>query len=157
MNITHLRRTNPVLTVSDYLRLHDQDPTTEANDGVWRHDRYDSHLNVVTGKIPSLATIPNSRYDPSNIVRVDEITQDLERARTNVVIEDSDIERALYAVLPKGKFVLDWEAAQFALDIWSDISLEEAVVNNGWAVLYTYTSVYVCLFVGGDVANIRAS
>ncbi len=46
MDLPHLRAQHPVITVSEYLRLHEQDPEVESSTGSWERELYHSHPNV---------------------------------------------------------------------------------------------------------------
>ncbi|KAF9024435.1 hypothetical protein BDZ89DRAFT_954732 [Hymenopellis radicata] len=140
INITHLRHAHPVLTTADYLRLHGQDPSSEASNGHWTRDLYHSRPNLITGRFPSLKVIPNSAYDPEDVVRVDRILDD-DTAERNFSVADPQVVQTLYAALPAGKSILEWQQAQSALGIWGDLELDRVVTENGWRILYTYDSV----------------
>lgn len=71
LNLTLLRRHQPIVLMSEYLRLHQLRESVEANDGRWDrilyHDnipslRYD-HQNAI--QKPSLSVIENGEYDPN--------------------------------------------------------------------------------------------
>ncbi len=140
INITHLRHAHPVITTADYLRLHGQDPSSEASNGHWTRDLYHTRPNLITGHFPSLKVIPNSVYDPEDIVRVDRILDD-DAAERNFSVADPQVLQTLYAALPAGKSILGWQRAQSALGIWGDLELDRVVTENGWRILYTYDSV----------------
>lgn len=71
LNITLLRQTQPVILLSDYLRLHGLTPEIEQSNGVWHRELYHSRTNIMTGKKPTLFVIKNKWYDPSGTLRVD--------------------------------------------------------------------------------------
>ncbi|KAK0439354.1 hypothetical protein EV421DRAFT_1713397 [Armillaria borealis] len=136
INITHLRQSHPVITVSDYLRLHGHDSDSEAPDGQWQRVSYHLTENVLTGKIPELYVIENERFDPPGTVRVDEMT-----AREAYVsdVEEGEIYRALKDALLEGDQVsMDWNKAQELLGISSDEDLERVIADNGWEVVHTF-------------------
>lgn len=140
MNITHLRETHPVITVSDYLRLHGVDPTAEASNGQWQRDRYHASdvKNVFTGKTPELYIIQNEWYDEGEIVRVDKISDEI-KAR----MREDEAHGALHALagdLPQN-VALDWNRTQEILNIWDDHELEKIMVEHGWEVLHTFRPV----------------
>jgi len=62
IDLPHLRAHHPVITVSEYLRLHGQDPEAESSQGSWQTELYHSHPNVFGSnkiKMPSLFVIEN--------------------------------------------------------------------------------------------------
>ncbi len=148
INITHLRRAHAVVTTAEYLRLHGQNPLTEASDGRWTRNVYHIRPNLVTGQIPSLAVIKNAGYDPQGVVRVDRILED-DAAEQNSSLADPRVVEALFSALPDGKHVLDWKKTKRALRVFNisgELEMERVVAENGWRVLYTYDSVCVCWF-----------
>ena len=46
IDLPHLRAHHPVITVSEYLRFHGQDPESESSRGSWERELYHSHSNV---------------------------------------------------------------------------------------------------------------
>ncbi|KAI9450405.1 hypothetical protein BJY52DRAFT_1227242 [Lactarius psammicola] len=82
VNMTHLRNRQPVITASEYLRLHGQDPERESSSGFWPRKMYNTHPNVFeTNKTmkPSLFVIENHWYNPTNTTRVDYIPEAMKR------------------------------------------------------------------------------
>jgi hypothetical protein len=82
VNMTHLRNRQPVITASEYLRLHGQDPESESSSGFWPRQSYHTHPNVFETnktKTPSLFVIENHWYNPSRVARVDYIPEAMKR------------------------------------------------------------------------------
>jgi hypothetical protein len=161
VNLTHLRNTHPVITVSEYLRLHNISENVERSDGHWARNKYHMNPNVLdrSGKMPSLHIIENQNYDPSGIVRVDMIPRDIkERGEgrfeggqplngENVEWEGTQRTPAYVALkkLLRGKVpTVDWDQARHLLQseryigVEMDETLERFLNDNGWEVLYTY-------------------
>jgi hypothetical protein len=162
LNMSLLRSTQPVITVSEYLRLHNISDDVEQSDGHW--GRYDYHVNHGvfdnTGRSPSLHIIENEWYDPWGINRIDLIPEDMKRRGgwsseggntmkgekgrwTNTLKTPAYL--ALEAELPDKRPVLAWDQARHALRkkgfewaIQTDERMEEFLNENGWEVLYTY-------------------
>ncbi|KAI0308222.1 hypothetical protein B0F90DRAFT_1807467 [Multifurca ochricompacta] len=141
INLTHLRSRHPVVTASDYLRLHGQDPERESSSGFWPRDLYHTHPNVFETnktKVPSLFVIENNWYDP--------LANDGERGYWPPT-EPTDLSNRLAAAMPAGKSAMDWNTAK-AIVLSSDLGVEvnidddtdiEGLLNtNGWEVLHTF-------------------
>jgi hypothetical protein len=171
VNITHLRSRHPVITASEYLRLHGLDPEFESSSGLWLRDWYHVRPNVFETnktKTPSLFVIENQWYDPTDINRVNYIPEamkvrgDLERhlgpenyngsVEYWPPIEPTELSRQLAAALPESSSIMDWSAAKNVLtssDLVSDVQLNddrfvEGVLNaQGWEVLHTFQGTYV--------------
>ncbi|KAH9065732.1 hypothetical protein EDB87DRAFT_1592884, partial [Lactarius vividus] len=166
VNITHLRSRQPVITVSEYLRLHGQSPESESTSGFWPRDSYHTHHNVFETnktKTPSLFVIENHWYDPAGTNRVDYIPEAMKR-RGNLEhhseqdnydggaeywppLEPTEISSRLAAALPENHFVLGWNAAKKVLmssdpdeeaDLDDDSAIEELLNAHGWEVLHTF-------------------
>lgn len=132
-NVTHLRRTHPVILISDYLRLHNLPADTEGSNGAWLRREYHDHANVFESnpeRKPSLRVIENGWFDPDDIIRVDMLPTDM-KIRGNWSDTGGDSSRGwggfwendltttinsfLHAALPKDKSLLSWEEALTAL------------------------------------------
>ncbi|PBK95438.1 hypothetical protein ARMGADRAFT_926365 [Armillaria gallica] len=139
INITHLREGHPVITVSDYLRLHSINPTAEASNGQWQRDRYHASdvKNIFTGKTPELYVIQNEWYD-QEIVRVDKIPEEIKARKRED--EAYRVHATFKGDLPEN-VALDWDRTQEILNIWDDRELEKVMVENGWEVLHTFKPV----------------
>ena len=171
VNITHLRSRHPVITASEYLRLHGQDPEIESSSGFWPREGYHSHPNVFEAnqtKTPSLFIIENHWYDPTAINRVDYIPEamkmrgNLERqpgpenydgsAEYWPPLEHTELSSQLAAALPENRVIMNWNAAknvlisseQFDEMYLNDDRFVEEVLNaQGWEVLHTFQGMYV--------------
>lgn len=166
VNITHLRSRQPVITASEYLRFHGQDPESESSSGLWPREAYHAHPNVFETnktKMPSLFIIENHWYDPMGTNRVDYIPEAMKR-RGNPErlprpenydgsvecwppLESTELSDQLAAALPENRFVLDWDAAKNVLmspDLGDQVNfsddrvVEELLNAHGWEVLHTF-------------------
>jgi hypothetical protein len=167
MDLPRLRARHPVITVSEYLRLHGLDPEAESSRGSWQRELYHSHPNIFESnksKTPSLFVIENQWYEPSGTHRVDYIPQAM-KERGNweryypsqsqesggywPFVEPTEISDRLTNALINFPDVLDWDTAKYILwtsELESEVDLDddkavEGVLNaNGWEVLYTFFS-----------------
>ncbi|KAK0213194.1 hypothetical protein DFS33DRAFT_1247933 [Desarmillaria ectypa] len=139
INITHLRENHPVITVSDYLRLHGVDPTAEASNGQWQRDRYHASdvKNIFTRKTPELYVVQNEWYD-QEIVRVDKIPEEIKARKRED--EAYGAHATLEGDLPQN-VALDWDRTQEMMNIWDDYKLERVMIEHGWEVLHTFKPV----------------
>jgi hypothetical protein len=162
-NVTHLRRFQPVITVGDYLRLHDLSPDLELSTGQWDTQKYHQKPSVFDthGTAPSLHIIENWWYDPQGLNRVDIIPEEMkQRGKWNLDLGDkgrdenggwptpskTDVYQALERSLPTSgrQYVLGWDHARQILrnhgirGVTSDEGLTQVLNDNGWEVLYTF-------------------
>jgi hypothetical protein len=162
LNMTLLRNAQPVITVSEYLRLHNIPEDTELSDGHWERQKYHTNPFIFdkTNSIPSLHVIENQWFDPPNINRVDVLPEDM-RKRGGWSAEGGDLSKdevgswgetlktalnsALEGAFPGRPRVLGWERAREVLeqqghasDVRTDEGMERILNENGWEVLYTY-------------------
>ena len=82
VNMTHLRNRQPVITASEYLRLHGQNPESESSSVFWPRQSYHTQPSVFEinkTKAPSLFIIENHWYDPMGTNRVDYIPEAMKR------------------------------------------------------------------------------
>ena len=169
LDLPRLRKQYPVITASEYLRLHGLDPESESSSGFWLREWYTSSPNVFESnktKTPSQFLIENHWYDPTEINRVDHIPQAMktrgkwERYPEPEVFgetagywppeERTDISDLLTSVMPQDKAILGWDDVKAVLresglgqemDL-NDGSVVESMLNvNGWEVLHTFESV----------------
>jgi len=167
IDLSHLRAHHPVITVSEYLRLHGLDPESESIRGHWQRELYHANPNVFQSnktKMPSLFVIENQWYDPSGSTRVDYIPQAM-KERGNweryspsesqetggywPSVEPTDVSKRL-ATFNSGVFDLD-DAKRVLLssehetevDLDDDKVVEDILNTNGWEVLHTFFSGYV--------------
>ncbi|KAF8274078.1 hypothetical protein EI94DRAFT_1776054 [Lactarius quietus] len=165
VNITHLRSRHPVITASEYLRLHGQDPQIESSSGFWLRQVYHSQPNVFETnktKTPSLFIIENQWYDPAGINRVDYIPEamkmrgGLERQPGEQNYDPSveywpprettNFSSQLTAALPENRFVMGWSTAKnvsMSSELvdeahLNDDRLVEVLNAHGWEVLHTF-------------------
>ena len=171
IDLPHLRAHHPVITVSEYLRLHGQDSEGESSRGDWQRELYHAHSNVFESnksKTPSLFVIENRWYDPSGSIRVDYIPQAMKQ-RGNweryspsqsqesggywPFVVPTNLSRRLVKVVNSG--ILDWDAAKRVLlsselepevDLDDDKVVENVLNANGWEVLHTFFSACVSWF-----------
>ena len=168
LDLPHLRSTHRVITVSEYLRLHGQDPESESSNGIWPRDWYIAHPNVFDSdetKTPMQFVIENHWYDPPGVNRVDFLPQAMKsRGRLEPYLdpetqetagywppeEPTDVSDRLTSALPEGGAILHWETAKCALraarlgpgvDLDDDDVVERILSANGWEVLHTFESV----------------
>jgi hypothetical protein len=167
IDLPHLRARHPVITVSEYLRLHGLDPEAESSRGSWERELYHARLNVFesnNSKTPSLFVIKNQWYDPSGSTRVDYIPQAMkERGNWERYSPSQSQETGGYwpFVVPTdvsrrlASGVLDWDAAKRVLlsselepevDLDDDKVVEDILNANGWEVLHTFFSACVSPF-----------
>jgi hypothetical protein len=167
MDLPHLRAQHPVITVSEYLRLHEQDQEAESSRGSWERELYHSHPNVFESnktKAPSLFVIENQWFEPSDFNRVDHIPQAM-KERGNwerysppqsqesggywPFVEPTEISKRLTNTLPDFPSVLNWDTAKGILrtselesevDLDDDKAVEDVLNANGWEVLHTFFS-----------------
>jgi hypothetical protein len=170
VNMTNLRNRQPVITVSEYLRLHGQDPESESSDGHWSRQWYHTHPNVFEAnkaKTPSLFIIENDWYDPTGTIRVDYIPEAMKR-RGNLdpqpgqdnqhdsaeywpTVEPTELSINLTETMFSHGSSLDWDTAKSVLvdasDLIGDVNLDddevvESLLNvHGWEVLHTFPAV----------------
>lgn len=139
-NVTHLRLTHPVILMSDYLRLHNLSANTEWSNGAWLRTTYHEHANIFPpNRKPNLHVIENEWYDPSGVVRVDFLPEDM-KSRGKWSPEGGDwsrgqrgswqvnvttmTNRLLRTSLPSGRSALTWDEARAILDfempVWTE-------------------------------------
>ena len=168
LDLAHLRVRHPVITASDYLRLHGQDPESESSNGSWLRESYHTHPNIleVNGtKTPSLFVIENDWYDPTGTNRVDYIPQAMKRRGNWKRYDESEnqesvgywpeekptsISKLLWGFVKGDNGILDWNiaigalrSAQLQLGRGIDLDdrvLEDVLNANGWEVLHTFAS-----------------
>ncbi len=169
-DLPRLRARHPIITASEYLRLHGQDPESESSSGFWLRDWYISSPNIFEPdktKLPSQFIIENHWYDPSGTHRVDFIPEAMkirgewepypeseidehENAGFWPPEEPTDISDLLTSALPEGRAILDWDVAKTLLrentiglemDLNDDGPVERVLNDNGWEVLHTFDNV----------------
>ncbi|KZP27898.1 hypothetical protein FIBSPDRAFT_730105 [Athelia psychrophila] len=173
LNLTLLRATQPVITVSEYFLLHNIPTDAETDDGKW--DRHVYHVNPgkFTDRTPSIYVLDHSEYDPLKVNRVDSIPDAMKRRGGWVYkgpgggawparVKKSAVYRALESALPDKPRVLSWEQARTVLEhkdyrpeIASDQKMEEFLNEHGWEVLYTYSGAIGMDYIKNVVNPIR--
>ena len=168
-DLPRLRARHPIITASEYLRLHGQDPESESSSAYWWRDWYISSPNIFEPnktKLPSQFIIENYWYDPSGTHRVDYIPEAMkirgewepypesevdehENAGFWPPEELTDISDLLTSALPEDSDIFDWDAAKTILrgttlglemDLNDDGVVERVLNDNGWEVLHTFDS-----------------
>jgi hypothetical protein len=165
LNLTHLRARHPVITVSEYLRLHGQDPEIESSRGSWEKESYHTHPSVFESnadgtKTPSLFVVENNWYEPQGTTRVDSIPQAMkDRGKWEPYNESESQDTGGYwpfevptnisthlATLARGGRI-NWDTARASLrsfqpelDLDDDKVFEDVLNANGWEVLHTFFS-----------------
>lgn len=145
LNITRLRDAQPVITTTDYLRLHGLDPLDESTNGYWQRKQYHASQNVFTGQTPSLFTVENHDYEPKRTVRVNELSPQWQARASNTSQFNSTVDAVLREALEEDKVILEWDAVQLALNSTDDAEIRRTLTGAGWEVLHTYAAVSVFL------------
>jgi hypothetical protein len=169
-DLPRLRARHPIITASEYLRLHGQAPESESSSGFWLRDYYISSPNIFEPnqtKLPSQYIIQNQWYDPPETNRVDYIPQAMksrgkwERYPESEIYDrenagywppegPTNISDLLTSALPEGRAFLDWGVVKSVLREFTlgleerlndDRIVEQVLNDNGWEVLYTFDSV----------------
>jgi hypothetical protein len=171
LNMTLLRNIHPVITVSEYLQLHNLSADVEESNGRWERNKY--HINPYifddTHQTPSLHVIENAWYDSWSINRIDKIPEDMKK-RGGWNAEGGDplkgekgqwgdtpitsLYVTLQNALPTRPKVLEWDRTCQILrengrTAESDDDVERILNENGWEVLYTYQGALVFSFLRG--------
>ena len=168
VNMTHLRNRQPVVTASEYLRLHGQDPESESSSGFWPRESYHTHPNVFEKnkrKTPSQFVIDNHWYEPANTTRVDYIPEAMKRwgsLKYHPRPHNYDSGSAEYWPPPepteisptpdeaKNDHSVDWLTAKNIVkssglgrevNLDDDGVIEEILNALGWEVLHTFPAV----------------
>jgi hypothetical protein len=170
VNITNLRNRQPV-TVSEYLRLHGQNPEIKSSSGFWPRHLYHTHTNIFEATTPSLFIIENHWYSPAGTNRVDYIPEAMKRrgklnghpgpdnhqgsAECWPNVEPTELSRDLAETMLSRGSSLDWDTVKNVLknvlvtssDLIGDVNLdddevvEELLNAHGWEVLRTFPTV----------------
>lgn len=159
LNLTHLRRFQPVITVAEYLRLHDLSPDLEVSDGQWDMQKYHQNPSVYDTHPPNLRIIDNSWYDPQGLNRVDVLPEEMKlRGQWDSLLGDPGMDQTggwpnpiktnAYTVLERSlvgrQHVLNFDTARQLLQssgvrgLDSDEKFIQFLRDNGWEVLYTF-------------------
>ena len=159
MDLPRFRERGSVITASEYLRLHGQDPEVESTDGLWPRELYHSQVNVFESdraKTPSLFVIENHWYDPPGTIRVDHIPQEMKgRENSRSGEEPTGISKLLWRKTGFKNATIEWEPAKRILriselepevDLDDDAVVERILNDNGWEVLHTFARACVSSF-----------
>jgi len=133
INITQLRRFQPVITTTEYLQYAGLPSTLETTSGYWNRsgyhqspDPFASRGDRTLGK-PTLFVIENAWYDPEGVTRVDMIPDTMKRrggwipGDANTIqgsrweSRDSDTAQLLLNSLLLDKNVVEWDEARSAV------------------------------------------
>ncbi|KAL4065231.1 hypothetical protein J3A83DRAFT_4360512 [Scleroderma citrinum] len=178
LNMTHLRRTQSVITVAEYLRLHNLTEDLELSTGQWDTEGYHHNPSVLDsrGKPPSLHVIENDWYDPPGLNRVDKIPDDMKaRGGWNPRLGNMQADQhggwktpsrtkayhVLEVMLSGRQRVLGWERARAILEansiggVSTDEGLADVLLSNGWEILYTFDGALGMDYVKNVVDPIR--
>jgi len=151
LDLRRLRARHPVVTASEYLRLHGQAPEIESTSGYWPRGLYHTRPNIFESdqtKTPSLFVIENHWYDPQGTTRVDYIPEEMKSRRDLTREEEpTEISKLLWDEADQWSVIADWEPAKDALklsglvpevDLDDDVVFEGILNANAWEVLYTF-------------------
>ncbi|QRV91013.1 O-FucT domain protein [Ceratobasidium sp. AG-Ba] len=131
LDLTHIRNTHSVVTVEEYLLLHNLSTTIEWSTGHWHPVNYHKTEPPV-----SLYAISNSEYDPKPSVRVDRLPPGGNRGD-----ETSQLSQLLFERLGNQSAVMPMEAAKEVVSAHlnlTKVNVESVLEENGWTVLHTF-------------------
>jgi hypothetical protein len=133
LNITQLRRFQPVITTAEYLQYSGLPVTVETTNGYWDRSAYHQsrdplgiHSDPTEGK-PTLFVIENSWYDPAGVTRVDTLPEGMKQrggwttGNASAVqpgrweVGDNDEAQLLLKSLLPDKNVVEWDEARSAV------------------------------------------
>ncbi|KZT59687.1 hypothetical protein CALCODRAFT_466636 [Calocera cornea HHB12733] len=136
-DLPHLRASQPVVLVSEYLTLHGLNPSSEWKSGMWGRWAYE--------KDNTYYMLPNQQYDPQDILRVDRLLPEVQQYIDNWTERGQLIQARLQ--LKKGNSelgMMEWEDVKDDLRDIGEINvddeegLELALREAGLSVLYTF-------------------
>lgn len=134
IDIPHLRKTHPVILVSEYLRLQNLPINYEWANGAWQKSVYHSGTSS-----PTLHAIQQNQYD-DGIVRVD--SYNLQGKEQPLTSEGKRMDTLLLqALLRTKKTTLTMGQVRAALSITEPIrdgQIEDALGQAGWVLLHTW-------------------
>ncbi|KAI9439114.1 hypothetical protein H4582DRAFT_1813373 [Lactarius indigo] len=183
VNMTHLRNRQPVITASEYLRLHGQDPESESSSGFWPRQSYHTHPNVFETnktKTPSLFVIENDWYEPRGTIRVDYIPEAMKRrgklerhpgpnnydgsTKYWPPLESTELSRDLVETLRWHNSAMAWYVAKYVVEssdldgevnFDDDGTVEELLNAHGFEVLHTFRNVLDADFAKTIVSRLK--
>ncbi|KAF8340001.1 uncharacterized protein EI90DRAFT_2907527 [Cantharellus anzutake] len=139
LDLNRLRHFHPVVTVAEYLQLHDLDLSKELPNGRWGRTEY-----LQKPDHPSLFIIPNKDFDHGkygDLVRVDKLPPPPPGGPS----EPTDITKILLEELKaSGRHTINIDGAKSVLEFqnskaWgTEAELENILEREGWLVLYTF-------------------
>lgn len=133
LDLRHLRKYTPVVTLGEYLNLQGLDPSVEQSNGAWARELYHSGSSR-----PSLGVIRNHEYDPAGVVRVDKL---LPSPAGETSLTDSPVARKLLEIKGDNLAVKlnDVKGPLKKLASWNtDEELETIIEEHGFAILHTF-------------------
>lgn len=131
LDLTHLRKTQSVVTVREYLLLHNLSTSLEWSTGHWHPVNYHKAEPPV-----SLRIVTNGEYDPKPLVRVDRLLPSSIRGN-----ESTELSQMLFERLGNQSAVMPMEVAKEVLSTKLNITgvnIETILEENGWTVLHTF-------------------
>lgn len=143
LDLNQLQKLVPVITVKEYLLLHDLDPSLEVHDGYWVTERYQ-------GPKTDTFTIPNdslSPFEPHGIVRVDRLPAKPNPYVPIPLTKARHVYNTLWAHLSDDTVIAPSDALEVlkSLDVQlpggpnsDDEKLVEIMNTYGFGALYTY-------------------
>lgn len=141
LDLPYLRQHHNVITVKEFLLLHNLDPLRERTDGYFDREYYLGGQDG--GEKLTLHTIQNHLYDPSGFVIVD-LKAPLEN---HGVTPGGPLSPKLWSLMENKDFDykdgIGWEDARNALkdhleDFEDDDEFERLLHENGWTAVYTF-------------------
>lgn len=131
LDLRHLRKYTPVVTLSEYLTLHGLKPSLEQSNGAWHRDLYHS-----SSPAPSLGVIRNHEYDPAGVVRVDKMPPPARMTSTTSAVYKKLMEVRGDQLAVK---LNDIKGPLRDIATWKDDEeLETLVEDHGFVVLHTF-------------------
>lgn len=139
IDMTHLRETHAVLTMSEYLKLHSLPADIEQGNGQWSDSTYRIHSRP----------IPNAWWDPPGVVRVEQqrppfVLDETSPASVRAFEARDRVKEKIDLMMETQKQnVLDWVPIQktlesLQLDASEELNAELFVRAAGFEVLHTY-------------------
>ncbi|KAF8266936.1 hypothetical protein EI94DRAFT_1802331 [Lactarius quietus] len=165
VNMTHLRSRQPVITASEYLRLHGQNPEIESSSGFWLRQSYHTHPTP-------LRRTKQRRHHYSSLRTTEE--GELERhpgpdnydGRTQYwpFLEPTELSSSLAEGARWQNFAISWYTAKKCVEsshlgrgvnLNDDRAVEELLNAHGWEVLHTFPPVLDADFAKTIVGHLK--
>lgn len=132
IDLTYLRKTHSVITVEEYLLLHNMSPSVEWSTGLWHITNYHN-----TKPRPSLHVIPNAEYDPAPLVRVDRLPSGEIKGN-----DTTEVSNALFERLGEQRVAMSISDARGVLEGRMNLTgvddIAPILEEHGWTVLHTF-------------------